>query len=190
MARTSALTSRWSPITVTSIPTVCTSISVTVMFSPATPGAANRRGSDRVTLNMAEGLAAKSASANGPCSAGKGACGREADPGVQPCPEVLPRQGGAGRRDAGLPARREDRRGRAERDGQVHAAADDGRDGAALQRRGASHARLQRGHLGAGAGTGRARDGARQRGRRRRGDQGPGGTVRPDRGEDGRGLLR
>ena len=46
--------------------------------------------------------------------------------------------------DAGVPARREDRRGRAERYGQVHAAADDGRPGAAYERRGPSHARLQR----------------------------------------------
>ena len=47
----------------------------------------------------------------------------------EPCPEGVRRQGRPRRRHAGVPARREDRRGRAERRRQVHPAADHGGPG-------------------------------------------------------------
>ena len=88
------------------------------------------------------------------------------------CAEGPRRQGHPGRRHAGVPARREDRRRGAQRHGEVDPAAHDGRRRAAVQRGGEADARLHGRDAGPGAGAGRQPHGARQCGEGRRRRQG------------------
>ena len=90
---------------------------------------------------------------------------------MQRLTKVLPAgQGGAQGHHPGVPARREDRRARAQRRREVDAAADHGRRGHRVPRRRAArprrHRRAARAGAGARRGQGRARE---RRGRRRRG---------------------
>ena len=105
-------------------------------------------------------------------------------------PQGARRQGHPRRRHPGVPARREDRRRRAERRGQVDRAEDHGRAGPALQRRRPADAGLHGRHAGAGAAARRDQDRPRQRRGGRRRDQGAARPVQRDRRADGDRLLR
>ena len=93
-----------------------------------------------------------------------------------PVPAAPAGQDGAQRHHARLLPRREDRRARLQRRGQVDAAADHGRRRSGVPRRGGARARRERRHARAGAGARRVKGRQGQRRGRRRRDQ---GAARP-----------
>ena len=95
-------------------------------------------------------------------------------------------QSGSRQCDALLPARRQDRCGRAERDGEVHPGQDHGRARAAIQRRRDPRPRRHGRHLAAGAAAHRGQDSARQRRGGSRRDQGEAGSLQRDHCRAGR----